>query len=157
MSPVADDLLLIFVCGFLSRWVVVRRFLRCPHLDNNLYQEWHPFTISSSHGDLIHKDFVSCHIKIIPGGWTERLKNYFEDMNPGQAYPFHLTHIDEKGQRQTGKLLGVDGQQLLCVDGPHSSPSQHYDSYRRCMVVGAGIGMTPCASILRCVENVAKH
>ena len=27
--------------------------------------------------------------------------------------------------------------------------SQHYDAYRPCMVVGAGIGMTPCASILR--------
>ena len=138
--------------------MVVRRFLRCPHLDTNIFNpEWHPFTISSSHGDLIHKDFVSCHIKIIPGGWTERLKNYFETMNPGQAYPFDLTRIDEKGQRQTGKLLGVDGKQLLCVDGPHSSPSQHYDSYRRCMVVGAGIGMTPCASILRCVENIAPH
>ena len=134
------------------------RFMRCPHLDTNLFNpEWHPFTISSSHGDLIHKDFVSCHIKIIPGGWTERLKNYFEDMNPGQAYPFHLTHIDEKGQRQNGKLLGVDGQQLLCIDGPHSSPSQHYDAYRRCMVVGAGIGMTPCASILRCVEKILSH
>ena len=132
--------------------------MRCPHLDTNLFNpEWHPFTISSSHGDLIHKDFVSCHIKIIPGGWTERLKNYFEDMNPGQAYPFHLTHIDEKGQRQNGKLLGVDGQQLLCIDGPHSSPSQHYDAYRRCMVVGAGIGMTPCASILRCVEKILSH
>merc|ERR1711887_508310 len=45
--------------------------------------------------------------------------------------------------------MGIDGQQLLCVDGPHSSPSQHYDAYRRCMIVGAGIGMTPCASILR--------
>lgn len=125
-------------------------YLRCPHLDTNpLNPEWHPFTISSAHGDLIHKDFVSCHIKIQPGGWTERLKNYFEDMNPGQDYPFHLKHIDEKGERQDGKLIGIDGQQLLCVDGPHSSPSQHYDAYRRCMVVGAGIGMTPCASILR--------
>ena len=76
-------------------------------------------------------------------------------MNPGQEYPFHLKHIDEKGERQDGKLIGIDGQQLLCVDGPHSSPSQHYDAYRRCMVVGAGIGMTPCDSILRFVAMLA--
>ena len=137
--------------------VICCRYLRCPHLDTNpCAPEYHPFTISSAHGDLIHKDFVSCHIKIIPGGWTERLKNYFEDMNPGQDYPFHLKHIDEKGERQDGKLIGIDGQQLLCVDGPHSSPSQHYDAYRRCMVVGAGIGMTPCASILRFVATLAN-
>jgi ferredoxin-NADP reductase len=34
------------------------------------------------------------------------------------------------------------------VDGPHSAPSEHYVRYSTVMVIGAGIGMTPCASIL---------
>ena len=46
-------------------------------------------------------------------------------------------------------FTGVDGKRLLRIDGPHSSPSQHFDAYHHTMLVGAGIGMTPCASILR--------
>jgi NADPH oxidase len=42
---------------------------------------------------------------------------------------------------------------LLRVDGPHSAPSEHYDKYETVMVVGAGIGLTPCASILRAVTK----
>jgi hypothetical protein len=44
--------------------------------------------------------------------------------------------------------LGPDGQQILRVDGPHSAPSEHYTSYGTLMIIGAGIGLTPCASIL---------
>ena len=125
-------------------------YLNCPRLDMNAFnQEWHPFTISSSQGDLQFKDYVSVHIKVNRGGWTERLKDYFEEMNPGHDYPLEFTRRNDKGELVMGKRFGVDGQQIIRVDGPHASPSQHYDSYRRTMVVGAGIGMTPCASILR--------
>jgi predicted ferric reductase len=64
-------------------------FLCCPRLGR---MEWHPFTISSPEGDLFEtegdKKFMSLHIKIIPGGWTERLKQYLERMNPQKSYPF---------------------------------------------------------------------
>lgn len=125
-------------------------YMNCPRLDTSAFkQEWHPFTISSAQGDLQFKDYVSCHIKVIPGGWTERLKDYFEEMNPGHDYPLQFSHRNDKGELVPGKLTGIDGKQIIRIDGPHASPSQHYDSYRRTMVVGAGIGMTPCASILR--------
>jgi NADPH oxidase len=125
-------------------------YVNCPRLDLNAFnQEWHPFTISSSQGDLQFKDYVSCHIKVNKGGWTERLKDYFEEMNPGSEYPLKFTHRNDKGELVVGKQFGVDGKQIVRIDGPHASPSQHYDSYQRAMVVGAGIGMTPCASILR--------
>lgn len=125
-------------------------YMNCPRLDNTAFnQEWHPFTISSSQGDLQFKDYVSCHIKVNPGGWTERLKDYFESMNPGHDYPLEFSHRNDKGELVMGKQYGVDGKQIVRIDGPHASPSQHYDSYLRTMVVGAGIGMTPCASILR--------
>lgn len=64
-------------------------------------------------------------------------------------YPLKFTHRNDKGELVVGKQFGVDGKQIVRIDGPHASPSQHYDSYQRTMVVGAGIGMTPCASILR--------
>ena len=38
---------------------------------------------------------------------------------------------------------------MIRIDGPHASPSQHYDEYKTLMLVGVGVGMTPCASILR--------
>lgn len=37
---------------------------------------------------------------------------------------------------------------ILRVDGPHAAPAEHYSSYGTVMLVGAGIGLTPCASIL---------
>lgn len=59
--------------------------------------------------------------------------------------------MDERGQVVPGKDRGVDGRPLLRVDGPHAAPSQHYDDYSCSMVVGAGIGMTPAAAIIRAV------
>ena len=48
-----------------------------------------------------------------------------------------------------GREKGPDGTMpILCVDGPHSAPAEHYTSYGTILLVGAGIGLTPCASIL---------
>ena len=48
-----------------------------------------------------------------------------------------------------GKVKGADGRQFFYVDGPHGAPSQHVFSYDTAMLVGAGIGVTPCSSIMR--------
>jgi len=134
-------------------------YLNVPSIDPpfsflTLLSSWHPFTISSAYGDMTelneNERFVSCHIKVWPGGWTEQLKNYFEQMNPTEEYPFVFDRWVD-GKKKVGKLLGPEGNVLLRVDGPHSSPSQHYDEYKTLMVVGVGVGMTPCASILRAV------
>ena len=77
-------------------------YLNIPHIDPNLgelFSSWHPFTISSAMGDLKEKTekdrFVSLHIKVWPGGWTEKLKNYLELMNPNDSYPMTFTRRDE--------------------------------------------------------------
>jgi hypothetical protein len=123
-------------------------FLNCPRIHA---REYHPFTISSAYGDLVHDDYVSVHIKCHPGGWTEKLKDMLEEMNPKRDYPFVLSRRNKKGELVVGKNLDVDGRPLLLLDGPHAAPSQHFDEYKVCMVVGAGIGLTPCNSILRAV------
>eukprot|EP00499_Haloplacidia_sp_CaronLabIsolate_P010486 CAMPEP_0196776414 /NCGR_PEP_ID=MMETSP1104-20130614/4613_1 /TAXON_ID=33652 /ORGANISM="Cafeteria sp., Strain Caron Lab Isolate" /LENGTH=852 /DNA_ID=CAMNT_0042146585 /DNA_START=20 /DNA_END=2578 /DNA_ORIENTATION=- len=123
-------------------------YLNCPHISAN---EWHPFTLSSSAGDLERDKYISVHIKVFKGGWTDKLKQYFEQMNPRREYPLVLRRHDERGAVVIGKNIGVDGKPLLKLDGPHAAPSQHYDDYPTSMVVGAGIGMTPAASILRAI------
>jgi len=116
-------------------------------------EEWHPFTISSAHDDLLQRDYVSVHMKVHKGGWTEKVKDYFEAMNPHGDYPLTLTHRDEKGQVQPGKYVGPEGSSLLRVDGPHSAPGEHYDKYETVMLIGAGIGLTPVASVLQAVTE----
>lgn len=173
--------------------------LNCPFVSEH---EWHPFTISSAHGDLVtgsrlsletgepvvavpqpqsggtsstfkwkkfcpitkdpaqpanileahetaYHDYVSVHIKVHGDHtWTHKLKDYFEMMSPSQTYPFHLTRRDERGEVQLGRRLGPDSRPILRVDGPHTAPATHYRHYGTVMIIGAGIGMTPCASIL---------
>jgi NAD(P)H-flavin reductase len=99
----------------------------------------------------VQRDFVSVHVKVHPGGWTEKLKAYLELMNPQKRYPFELQHYDEKGEPAAGKHLGPDGLPLLRLDGPHAAPAQHYDEYEHVMLVGAGIGLTPASAIIRSV------
>ncbi|EGB04413.1 putative respiratory burst oxidase [Aureococcus anophagefferens] len=104
--------------------------------------------------ETAHHDFVSCHIKVHaaapgePPTWTQALKDYLEMMAPRRDYPFHFTRRDDRGELLLGRARGPDLGQILRVDGPHAAPAMHYDKYGSVLVVGAGIGMTPCASVL---------
>ena len=95
-------------------------------------------------------DYVSVHIKVSKSAtsWTKRLKDYIEMLAPGGSFPYYFTSRDERGDIQVGRLIGPDGQQVIKIDGPHAAPSQHYSEYGTVMLCGAGIGLTPCASIL---------
>jgi predicted ferric reductase len=123
-------------------------FLNCPYLSES---QWHPFTVSSAYEDLGTQKFMSVHIRVqTKGGWTDRLKNYFDDMNPTGSYPFELYSLDKQtGAKTLGKTTGIDGKAFLRMDGPHAAPCQHYSSYKASIIVGAGIGLTPVASIMR--------
>ena len=101
-----------------------------------------------------YNDYISCHIKVHglehekARTWTRKLKEYFEQMNPTGRFPMYFSHRDERGDVIVGRRFGPDGQQILRVDGPHSAPSEHFSNYQTVMLIGAGIGLTPCASIL---------
>ncbi|CAM9209942.1 unnamed protein product, partial [Ectocarpus fasciculatus] len=135
--------------------------LNCPYIAQN---EWHPFTISSASDDIPdqfldkhetgYNDFVSVHVKVhglddlVARSWTRKFKEYVELLNPASDFPYYFNSRDSRGDIQIGKLTGPDGQQLIRVDGPHSAPAEHYVNYNTVMLIGAGIGLTPCASIL---------
>ncbi len=102
-----------------------------------------------------YNDFISLHIKVhgledpIAKSWTRKLKEYFELMSPGSKFPFYFSRRDNRGEITIGRQFGPDGKTpILCVDGPHSAPAEHYAHYGTLMLIGAGIGLTPCVSIL---------
>ncbi|KAJ3115252.1 hypothetical protein HDU96_000967 [Phlyctochytrium bullatum] len=103
-------------------------FLCCPEIA--LY-EWHPFTLTSSP----HEDFVSVHIRVV-GDWTtafaKRLGCRFGDK-------------DEAGMPPPSSLP------MVMVDGPYGSASEDVFDYEVSVLVGAGIGVTPFASILKTI------
>jgi len=131
-------------------------YLLAPHLSTG---EWHPFTISSAHGDLESKEKkeVTVHIRVQGDkSWTRRLMEYFALMThstkrKGDSFLLELWHYNTNGEVEAGKYLGPDGMPLLSVDGPHAAPAQQYSYYQEVMLVGAGIGLTPSSSILKAI------
>jgi len=117
-------------------------FLNCPNVS---YIQWHPFTISSAP----HEPTVTVHIRLCgPGSWTQDVAAYMGSL--GTKTYFKLERQDATG-KVLGKILGPDGKQMLCIDGPHSAPTQHIGEYTCCMIVGAGIGVTPVSSTLKSI------
>jgi len=107
-------------------------FLNCPYISKN---EWHPFTITSAPDE----DFVSVHINIV-GNWTGALAAL---LNPDKKV----------GIVQEDLLEGPDGSAILRIDGPFGAASEEVFKYKTVVLVGAGIGVTPFASILKHIKN----
>ncbi|MGH7441000.1 MAG: EF-hand domain-containing protein [Polyangiaceae bacterium] len=83
--------------------------------------EWHPFTITSAP----EVSGLTVHVRAL-GNWTSALRRLAE------------------GTPATDSLIAH-------VDGPYGSPSEHVFESRFAVLVGAGIGVTPFASILESV------
>ncbi|RKP13444.1 ferric reductase NAD binding domain-containing protein [Piptocephalis cylindrospora] len=88
--------------------------------------QMHPFTITSAPQD----DFVSVHIRIV-GDWTGRVARA----------------LTSKGISASGDSIGEIHH--IRVDGPYGAPCTAMLDYRCIYLGGAGIGITPFASLLR--------
>ncbi|XP_061571442.1 LOW QUALITY PROTEIN: cytochrome b-245 heavy chain [Cololabis saira] len=88
--------------------------------------EWHPFTLTSAP----EEDHFSAHIRIV-GDWTEAV--------------YQACGGDAPEQREAWQLPKV------AIDGPFGTASEDVFRYEVVMLVGAGIGVTPFASILKSV------
>jgi len=106
-------------------------FLNCPYISKN---EWHPFTITSAPDE----DFVSVHINAV-GNWTNSITSL---LNPEKKI----------GVVQEDLLEAPDGSAILRIDGPFGAASEEVFKYKTVVLVGAGIGVTPYASILKHVK-----
>ncbi|KAG8003912.1 Cytochrome b-245 heavy chain [Nibea albiflora] len=84
--------------------------------------EWHPFTMTSAP----EEDFFSIHIRSA-GDWTDKLIDIMQNLPEGAQGP------------------------KMGVDGPFGTASEDVFDYEVSMLVGAGIGVTPFASILKSI------
>ncbi|XP_032361850.1 NADPH oxidase 2 isoform X2 [Etheostoma spectabile] len=98
-------------------------FIQCPSVSR---LEWHPFTLTSAP----EEDYFSAHIRIV-GDWTQAL--------------YEACGGDKTEPQEAWKLP------KLAIDGPFGTASEDVFRYEVVMLVGAGIGVTPFASILKSV------
>ncbi|KAM7365791.1 hypothetical protein PAMP_016696 [Pampus punctatissimus] len=98
-------------------------FIQCPSISR---LEWHPFTLTSAP----EEDFFTAHIRIV-GDWTQAL--------------YEACGGDKTEPQEAWKLPKV------AIDGPFGTASEDVFRYEVVMLVGAGIGVTPFASILKSV------
>ncbi|KAJ3009725.1 hypothetical protein HKX48_007779 [Thoreauomyces humboldtii] len=103
-------------------------FICCPEIGNF---EWHPFTLTSSP----HEEFVSIHIRVA-GDWTTAF---------AKRCGCRFGDKDEAGMSPPTSLP------FIMIDGPYGSASEDVFDYEAAILVGAGIGVTPFASILKTV------
>ena len=100
------------------------KYISVPYLKMKVYfsaSEYHPFTITSAP----HESFISCHIRAI-GPWTKSLRKLFSDVK-----------------------MGIAPTPTMFIDGPFGEGHQEWSNYELSIMVGAGIGVTPFASIIK--------
>ena len=124
-------------------------FLCCPEV--SIWQ-YHPFTLTSAP----EEDYISVHVRAV-GNFTKALATALGcqfDTNPNR---------DPRAARAT--VIGVDkntkGHDIdptirkvlprVYVDGPFGSASEDVFKFETALLVGAGIGVTPFASILKSI------
>jgi NADPH oxidase 5 len=93
-------------------------FLNLPALAKH---EWHPFTLSSAP----EQDDLTVHVRSL-GNWTKALR-----------------------ERAELREAAHDAAPMLArIDGPYGTPSARIFAARNVVLIGAGIGVTPFASVL---------
>ena len=108
--------------------------LNCPEVS---FLQWHPFTITSAP----EEGFISVHVKVA-GHWTQRL--------------CELLGVQFKEDGVLGYSPPSQFPRLL-VDGPYGSVSESFDRFDVAICIGAGIGQTPFASILKSMWYSITH
>ncbi|KAJ6622253.1 NADPH oxidase isoform 2 [Mycena sp. CBHHK59/15] len=110
-------------------------FINCPEIS---YFQWHPFTLTSAP----QEDYISIHIRV-EGDFTTALAtavgcDFEAKKNAGAA----ATVVNPPISRALPRIM---------VDGPFGTCSEEFLNYETVLLVGAGIGVTPFASILKAI------
>lgn len=108
-------------------------FLNVPGISR---LQWHPFTMTSS---PLEKEWISVHVRTL-GNWTGALYKHF--------------HSKEKPSKWN--ILFQAHRKRVNVDGPFGAPCEDILSYDVAVLVGAGIGVTPFASVCRTIQLMQK-
>ncbi|ETW77417.1 putative NADPH oxidase [Heterobasidion irregulare TC 32-1] len=114
-------------------------FLSCPEIS---YFQWHPFTLTSAP----EEDYISVHIRVV-GDFTGALAK-------AVGCDFDTKEKGDSGGKVVGTNVNPPLNRVLprvMVDGPFGSASEDFLNYETVLLVGAGIGVTPFASILKSI------
>ncbi|KAJ7479697.1 NADPH oxidase [Mycena latifolia] len=118
-------------------------FINCPEIS---FFQWHPFTLTSAP----EEDYISVHIRAV-GDFTQAL---------ARAVGCDFESARGKGAAPApgGKVVNVVSKPSLArvlprvmIDGPFGTSSEDFLDYETVILVGAGIGVTPFASILKSI------
>lgn len=123
-------------------------FLCCPEV--SLWQ-YHPFTLTSAP----EEDYISIHIRMV-GDFTKAL---------GRALGCEIDKRATRGVKaDVSQVVGIGPTVIegvdpalrrvlprVYIDGPFGSASEDVFKYETAVLVGAGIGVTPFASILKSI------
>ncbi|KAI0398031.1 ferric reductase NAD binding domain-containing protein [Xylariaceae sp. FL0594] len=119
-------------------------FFSCPEV--SLWQ-YHPFTLTSAP----EEDYISIHMRVV-GDFTREV-----------AKTLGCDFDRKDGGKEASKVVGVDDQNSdvdpvlrrvlprVYIDGPFGSASEDVFKYEVAVLCGAGIGVTPFASILKSI------
>ncbi|KAK1926379.1 ferric reductase NAD binding domain-containing protein [Papiliotrema laurentii] len=125
-------------------------FINCPEVS---YFQYHPFTLTSAP----EEDYLSVHLRCI-GDWTNAFASAVGADVKGKD------EEDTSGSGTTVSLpVGKVSQVMprIMVDGPFGSASEDFAKFETILLVGAGIGVTPFASILKSIwyrmNKFGKH
>ncbi|XP_026094443.1 NADPH oxidase 5 [Carassius auratus] len=116
--------------------------------------EWHPFTISSAPEQ---QDMLWLHIRSM-GQWTNRLYEYFRQPEcqtiSNKRLTASLRNKHHESRTQLPAKLNENHRycNIKCyVDGPFGTPTRQIFTSEHAVLIGAGIGITPFASILQSI------
>ncbi|XP_062403693.1 NADPH oxidase 5 [Sardina pilchardus] len=116
--------------------------------------EWHPFTISSAPEQ---PDTIWVHIRSM-GQWTNRLFEFFRqpDLQALSSKRLTASLRSRQHQRRTQISAKLSENHRYCnikcyVDGPYGTPTRQIFASEHAVLIGAGIGITPFASILQSI------
>ncbi|GAA5961016.1 hypothetical protein JCM21900_002275 [Sporobolomyces salmonicolor] len=110
--------------------------LNCPEIS---FAQWHPFTLSSAP----EEDYMSVHIRII-GDFTRAFAEALGCELPAKG--------DSPNQDFGAQVVPLSVNRVLpriMIDGPFGSASEDVFKYEVSVLVAAGIGVTPFASVLK--------
>jgi len=138
-------------------------FLRIPSISRF---EWHPFTISSGPERLSE---VTVHVRGL-GDWTKSLYKTFSTVRargarPGSGPAPAARKGRGKGTAKTAEEFPLIPRRTLPRElqipvvfvGPYGTPSARAMRSKCVVLVGAGIGVTPFASILQSIAHRAQN
>jgi len=109
--------------------------------------EWHPFSISSQPG--LASNTFTFHIKSCGGsGFTRKLYDWAETERQDRlGSDEYVSCTKQKSVLETTALNTV------YIDGPYGTLTVNLEAYKTIIMCGAGVGVTPFASILSDVHS----